>query len=87
MTSLLSSTFSEVPVHDVFVQSEIYESENYAKGSSMVRAKYAGEPEALLPLLLPEEASEILEVPLSQMSDAMKLGDRGFTFRTVISPD
>jgi len=53
----------------------------------MVRAKYAGEPEALLPLLLPEEASEILEVPLSQMSDAMKLGDRGFTFRTVIAPD
>jgi len=53
----------------------------------MVRSKYAGQPETLLPLLLPEEASEILEVPLSQMSDAMTLGDRGFTFRTVISPD
>lgn len=53
----------------------------------MERAKYAGQPEALLPLLLPGEASEILEVPLSQMLGAMTLGDKGFTFRTVISPD
>jgi hypothetical protein len=53
----------------------------------MVRAKYAGQPEALLPLLLPEEASVILEIPLSQISEAMKLGDAGFTFRTVVSPD
>jgi hypothetical protein len=82
MTSLSPSTSSEVPVHDVFVQSEIY-----AQGLSMVRAKYAGQPEALLPLLSPEEASEILEIPLSQISEAMKLGGAGFTFRTVVSPD
>ena len=41
----------------------------------------------LLPLLLPEEASEILEIPLSHISEAMKLGDAGFTFGTVVSPD
>jgi hypothetical protein len=81
MTSLLPSTSSEVSVHDMFVKSEIY-----AKGSSMVRVKYAGQSEALLPLLLREEASEILEIPLSQILEAMNLGDAGFTFRTVVSP-
>jgi hypothetical protein len=65
------------PEYDVFVQSVD------SGGSGLVRCDYAGNSKLTFPLLSHTEASEILKVPLDEITSAMQLID-GFTFRTVV---
>jgi hypothetical protein len=56
-----------------------------ADGSELVKATYAGCSDEMLPLLSHEEASEVLRVPLGDISSAMEL-PRGVTYVTINSP-
>jgi hypothetical protein len=65
------------PEYDVFVQSV------NSAGAGLVRCHYAGTPKLTFPILSHTEASEILKIPLQDITSAMQLRD-GFTFRTVV---